>query len=303
MKLLKLIPSSNILWDTFISSLFNELKCLERDHFHFQLESTKDQELYVCCHTFPEHLSRVEVRDTFRHYFCTAFSDFMIEHFEEDYIREKIKEDFYFEDPLQIESIYQYCYFFLFLNEDHQTLNEHKIRERKSKIFKQCLKFLDEEKEFHLEGFIYFRNKEYLQELSEIIEYAIDEYILDKEYQDFIQLLKYFISIQESKISFLHVYHIRGQQFILFDQFGNPITDSEIEEHMKEWSEQPFGHEEVIVSTLLALNPKLMTVHTDDIELPIIRTIQKIFGEQVSICQGCTKCQKWKASKRIDVKT
>ncbi|WP_025025413.1 putative sporulation protein YtxC [Caldalkalibacillus mannanilyticus] len=303
MEILRIVPASGTLWNEFISFLEKELKCLEKDQFTFSFEKSEDYRLSLCCDTYPNHLSALEVVDTYRHYFSTAMSEFIVEHVEEEVVRQKIEYDFCFEDPVQIENIYRYCNFFLFLEEDHETRNEPKIVERKCKVFKRAYEYLEEERDVDLEGFIRFRLKEYYEELDEVIEYAVDEYILDKEYQEFIQLLRYFISKQESKVPFLHVYHRGGHQFLLFDGGGKRIAESEVESYMTEWSEHSIGNDDIIVSTLITMNPRQLHIHTEEPEFPVIQTLKKIFGDQVIICTHCPHCQDWKQQRRIEVKT
>ena len=41
--------------------------------------------------------------------------------------------------------------------------------------------------------------KDYIEQLEESVDKAIDEYLMDKEYREFIKLLRHFVDLQEPK--------------------------------------------------------------------------------------------------------
>ena len=46
--------------------------------------------------------------------------------------------------------------------------------------------------------------------------------MIEKEYKEFIKLLKYFVDIQESKIEKINIY-IKGGGYVLKDGYGNDV--------------------------------------------------------------------------------
>ena len=48
--------------------------------------------------------------------------------------------------------------------------------------------------------------------------FAVDEYVMDQQYQEFISLLKYFVRMQEVKLPIVHVLHKGGSEFALYDE-------------------------------------------------------------------------------------
>ena len=66
-----------------------------------------------------------------------------------------------------------------------------------------------------MEGFIRFRLKDYIEELKYIIDGSVDELLIDREYNEFIKLLRYFVEIQEPKVEEVHVL-LEGTKNILF---------------------------------------------------------------------------------------
>jgi putative sporulation protein YtxC len=298
LEVVKIVPASGKQeWEQFLFYLHKEFNDLKKEKFLYHIEPCEEGRYVLTSDNFPGHITDSEGLNTYRHFFCTALSEYIVEYLEKEIVERMIRSDFAFELPEQIKRIYKYCYYLLFLHEDHDERDDLKIAGRKCKIFKRAYEYLEEEREFNIDGFIRFRLKEYREELAEVIEYAIDEYILDKEYQDFIQLLKFFISKQDSKLPFLHVYHIKDRQFLLFDEQGNKVTDDEVEAYLEQWANHSLSYEDIIVSTLITINPKKMILHTNEPGFTVIQTLKTIFTEQLTICTKCNYCQLWKETK------
>lgn len=300
MNIIKIVPASKERWERFIPYLTQELKALEKDRFIFELISSEDGMSILQCEQYPKHLSRSEIVDTYRHFFSAALAEYIIEEIEQECIEKMIRDDFGFALQSQIKAIYRYCYYLLFMDEEKDMRDEFKIVERKCKIFRKAYEYLEEKKEFNLEGFIRFRLKEYTEELTEVIEYAIDEYIIDKEYKEFVQLLRYFISKQESKLPFLHVYHIKDRQFALYNEAGEKVTEKDIEYYLNQWAVHSISYEDIIVSTLITIAPKRLILHTGEPSYTAIDTLKSIFQDQLTVCTGCEHCQRWKQNQKSD---
>ena len=65
---------------------------------------------------------------------------------------------------------------------------------------------LEENEEINIQGFITFRMKELREDIEEIIDKVVEEYMVEKEYKEFVKLLKYFVDIQESRIDEINIY-------------------------------------------------------------------------------------------------
>ena len=76
---------------------------------------------------------------------------------------------------------------------------------------------LEENEEINIKGFITFRMKELREDIEEIIDKVVEEYMVEKEYKEFVKLLKYFVDIQESKIEKINIYIHEGGGYELKD--------------------------------------------------------------------------------------
>ncbi|MBM6821042.1 putative sporulation protein YtxC, partial [Clostridium saudiense] len=55
---------------------------------------------------------------------------------------------------------------------------------------------LEENEEINIKGFITFRMKELREDIEDIVDKVVEEYMVEKEYKEFVKLLKYFVDIQ-----------------------------------------------------------------------------------------------------------
>ena len=95
-------------------------------------------------------------------------------------------------------------------------MNSSPSRLRRIQMLKeQLIALLEENPQLSLDGFLKFRIQEYKEELREIAEYAIDEFMMDRQYQEFISLLQYFVYIQEAKI-LQHISFIKADMSLSF---------------------------------------------------------------------------------------
>ena len=151
---------------------------------------------------------------------------------------------------------------------------------------------LEENEEINIKGFITFRMKELREDIEEIIDKVVEEYMVEKEYKEFVKLLKYFVDIQESKIDKINIYIHEGGGYILKDGYGNDVFS----DFMKELSECRIDTEakieDIIISGLITNAPKQIIIHHKEncINTEFIETIVNVFGDRVFYCAGCANC-------------
>ena len=160
-------------------------------------------------------------------------------------------------------------------------------------IIEEIKTCLEENEEINIKGFITFRMKELREDIEEIIDKVVEEYMVEKEYKEFVKLLKYFVDIQESKIEKINIYIHEGGGYELKDGYGNDIFN----EFMKELSECKIDTEakieDIIISGLITNAPKQVIIHHKEncLNAEFIETIVNVFGDRVFYCTGCTNCE------------
>jgi putative sporulation protein YtxC len=224
---------------------------------------------------------------------AAEIADWIIANEEQKLLEGLIASQFHYKQPDDIQSILRYCTPMLRLESSERQPEQHKTVERRKQLIVQAAHaYLHERTEMNLEGFIRFRLQEYIEELHEMAEYAVDEFVMDQQYQEFISLLKYFVYIQEAKIPLAHLIHKGGNEFTLLNDRMEPISTNDCSATLKiEMVEKDINFEDVIVSTLISVSPQLIYIHTRDPDVQVIQTIMQIFENRVELCRYCRLCQ------------
>jgi putative sporulation protein YtxC len=226
-----------------------------------------------------------------RHYVASALSDVIVEKWESDLIRKMIRGSYSYFSRDEQDQILDYT---------GRTLNGtgsesrqwYKVN-RKSQILHKLRDYLDTADELVIEGFVTFRLRDYLEELEDAVDRAVDEFLMEREYREFIRLLKYFVDVQEPRLDHVHVLLRRGGSFKLIDDDGGAIKSESLEEFVVEMVESDVNYEDLLISALITLAPRSLTIHAQDLSGErdeALDTIMGVFGERVRICEGCAFC-------------
>jgi putative sporulation protein YtxC len=217
-----------------------------------------------------------------------VMADFIMDMEEGRMIREIIRKEYSYIDSHEIAKIEHYCNQLLHPMEE---MNADAGLRRKVKVSAALKKYLQEYSEMNWQGFVAFRLKEYREDLREVVEYAIDEFLMEKQYQEFISLLKYFVYIQEAKMPEVHLMHRGGHDFDLLNEQMSPIDTSQFDTFRIELIDQDINLEDMVVSALITVSPEVIHLHTREPELQVIKTIMNIFEGRARLCTSCKACQ------------
>lgn len=221
-------------------------------------------------------------------YLADIIADIVIDKLEKKFINRIIKHKYqYFnlEERTQIEE--------LTLNQLNEGYNINKRLGRlvrKQEIINQILKYFNKNKDLNIEGFVRFRLKDYIEELNFAVERAVDEFIVQKEYNEFIDLLKYFVDLQEPRVSVVHVLQEEDGSFQIMDRNHNFINNEYLEGYLADILNEEVNHEDLLISALINVAPLKIVLHFNDEEVE--ETVRSIFDERVELCKGCELCQK-----------
>lgn len=158
-------------------------------------------------------------------------------------------------------------------------------RERRlQKLTTRFSHYLEDHERLHLDGFMRFRLGDYRAEVQEAAETAIEERLMERQYQEFMTLLKSMVEWQETRTSAVHVLHSGGHAFRLLDEEMRPLDQDahEIENGLPDVQEEQ-EEESRVVSRLLAASPRQLYIHTPEPESQVIRTIIGIFGDRAAL--------------------
>ncbi|EJW16498.1 putative sporulation protein YtxC [Paenibacillus alvei] len=217
-----------------------------------------------------------------------AVAEFILSHKERLLLASLIEKDSKYNE-VERRKIEEYCQ--QLLNGGDESGSSESRRRRKGKLTRALRRYLEDHTDLNVEGFIQFRLRHYLSELREVVDYAIDEYVLERQYQEFIGLLKYFVFIQETKIPLAHLMHKGGHEFTLLDEDLQPLEPKHVMNGMVvEMIDYDMEMEDMIVSTLINVSPQNIIIHTREPDSQVIKTIQQIFESRVHVCVLCNSC-------------
>lgn len=226
----------------------------------------------------------LETRDIVRSFVSLAVMEWIIEYVQPYAIRQLLVKEFPPEMLKDWETLYPYILNVLNEMDSMQTEVSYK-----TKLYQQILEYLQEHRELVLDGFIRFRLKRYMDMLSDAIELGHEQFREDKEYKEFIELLRYFVSLQETRYELVHVLKGTSKPFYFFDENGHLINLDQLDMVLQSVG-QEFREEDYVVSALITLSPKRILFHLSEQKSALEDTLRHIFGDRLSACKTCAYC-------------
>lgn len=243
-----------------------------------------------------------EDNDKFLEFLVELITEVIIEFYEEKLIKQILNYNYFYFDEYERIKICNNCMEIIdsgfkpennFYNIDNL---EGKRLEEKTRIdmVKCAVKFyLRENKSMILEGFVHFRLKEYLSYLDNVIDTAVNQFIIEKEYNEFINILRIYVESKIPNCNLIHLIYINGESIIL-DEEKNIVSVSENVINAKYLSDISFSSNDLALNILLTLLPEKVEIHLIGDEDDFINTIKLIFDGRVFICKECNICRTYR---------
>lgn len=227
-----------------------------------------------------------------KHYIANAISDIIIDIMENKILKRCIDTNYYYFNDEERGRILAFACKSLGSDSD-QSRDECIYRlSRKARVLQKVLDYLDMNNNIIIEGFIRFRMKDYVTELEDAIDRAVEEYLMEREYNEFIKLLRYFVEIQEPKVDTVNVLKNPDNSYRLLDGQGRPVNNEILDDLAEEVLENNINYDDLLVSSLITIAPTRIIIHDQSIseKSEILDTIKKVFYQKVIICRGCDMC-------------
>lgn len=233
-----------------------------------------------------------DARTILKNHLAGIIADIILEYWEDHLVREIIRENYYYFAEEEKDMIFRYTLQHINREKDGSSSGQICLVIRKSRILQKVLEYMHGNNRIILDGFIKFRLKEYINELREAADSAVDDFLIEREYREFIQLLKYFVGIQEPRYEQIHVLIKPEKYFVLYDEKHRVIKRDCLEGCIIELSDNEISYDDLLVSVLITLSPRWITIHYEgDCGVPAaIDTIVNVFEERVTRCGGCKLC-------------
>lgn len=215
----------------------------------------------------------------------------VIDELEETLLKRLIMQNYFYFDASEREKILTIC--FDIMADDFTNLFDKKFKI----LYDIFYSFLSTHKSIILNGFINFRLKDYLSVLDEVVNEAVNNFVIEKEYLEFISLLKLYINSQSCGCEMVHII-FSSSESILLDENKNLIVVADDIFKAKYLSDISFSSNDYILNSLLTLLPKKIYIHlVDDYIDEFVNTLQLVFENRVSLCTDCDICNLYKKTK------
>lgn len=268
---------------------------LQKSFENINLENT-----YISIKNF-KHFNNIIIHHTgndytkFNNYISNSITKAIIEYCEEEIIYNNISLNYFYFNTYEKKKI---------LENTLNLLEEEKTSKiRYDYINNEIYKALLSTHSLYLQGIISFKLNSYINFLNTQIDIAVNRFLIDKEYLEFVNILKLYIKseAENSKIEHLHLIY-KDKISIITDDNQNIISYNDNLRKAKYISDISFSSNDLALNTLLNLIPKSITIHlVDGYPDEFINTLKLIFQEKVKICEDCDICSIYK-QKQIENK-
>lgn len=214
--------------------------------------------------------------------FSNMLSQYIINFYEKSFIRQQLSFDYFY---------FSYKDKKIILNSVIDKMHTESNISRKKNILNTCIiNYFLENNSCNLDGFINFRLYNYKEFINLIIENVINDYVIQKEYDEYVNLLHEYITLQTPQSENIHLIYSDTTK-ILLDDSKNIIAntcDSQIY-----LSDISFSSNDFILNSLLNLLPKKIFIHLGTIEDNFIKFIKLVFKDRYILCNNCTVCSQY----------
>ena len=267
--------------DRALDYLLNEFNSIELNDVYFSLNKFKHYKNIII------HYKGKNTND-FISKISSILSLFVIDELENALLNRILIQNYFYFDEKERSKILDIC--FDIMTDDFTKLFDKKLNLLSNNFFE----FISNNKIIILNGFINFRVKEYLKILDDIANEAVNHFIIEKEYFEFISLIKLYINSQECNSNIVHIIYSNSES-VLLDENKNIINVKQNIFNAKYLSDITFSSNDYTLNALLTLIPKKIYIHLiDDYIDEFINTLQLVFEKKITICTECNICKIYK---------
>ena len=228
----------------------------------------------------------------FEHNLSDILTNCIISFYEEKIIERLINYNYFYFDSLEKSKIKFEC-----LNLLNNTAT-HEFCFRKDSLWLCIYNYLHENQKMILQGFVDFRLSPYIKSLDYATDISVNKFIIEREYNEFISLLKLYIHSKPNSEKIVHLIYI-NKDSILLDENKNIIPMSKNNFDAKYLSDISFSSNDITLNTLLNIIPKELYLHLiSDESDEFIETLKLIFEDRLQICTNCNICKTYNLIKQ-----
>lgn len=229
------------------------------------------------------------LKNIFYIFISNILYDIVVDEFYENYADNFIRESYFFLQSGEKKTIIEESMHYVRGKIEISDQDAVYCINKKNAIIEKIKSCIGENESINVDGFILFRIKDLLGDLEAMLDRVVEKYMVEKEYDEFIKLLRYFVDIQESKINCLDIEIKNDGSYIIKDGEGYDITKQLFGELVEFRTENETSSEDLLISVLITNSPEKIRIHCIENcrNNEIIDTIKKVFEDRVCICKSC----------------
>lgn len=269
--------------NSIIEYLLNRFSCIDLEHLYISSNSFKIYNNVIV------HYSGSNM-DLFFNYVCRILTDTVLNFYELIILKNELDDNFFYFSRAEKSRILELC---KAENSDNSDFYEDKF----FCVYNAFSRYLHEQHSIVLNGFINFRLYEYHNKLDYILNACINRYLIEREYLEFISILKLYINSNVPHIENINLVYLKNKAILLDDEKKNIDIKSSDSFHAKFLSDITFSDNDYVLNYLLNALPAHLTIHLPSEQClhdDFINTLKLIFENRVSICTNCNLCSVYK---------
>jgi putative sporulation protein YtxC len=155
--------------------------------------------------------------------------------------------------------------------------------------------FVEGETAIHMkvDGVMRFRARDYLAAIDDAIREIVEQFLSDREYEEFVSMLRYMLDAQPASAEEIHLY-CTDERIWMTDPNGTLIQDREVSAAAFQVTEdEEVNAEDLTMSVLITRSPCNIVIHDLTTAPPwpsFAETVERVFLERSTRCENCSTC-------------
>ena len=230
--------------------------------------------------------------DNFYKILCDILTKCILFFYEKRLTKNIISYNYFYFNDIETKQILDSC--IDLFNSDSNIYNE-----KYKTIYNSVYSYIIEHHSIVLNGFVNFRLKNYKEILDYNIDLCVNNFLIEKEYYEFINILHLYVNSKESIVNTIHLLYV-NKESILMDDNKNIIQIQDNIFDAKYLSDISFSANDYCLNTLLNLLPEKLNIHLiDNYEDEFITTLKLIFENRVTVCNDCDICRVYRFTNNV----
>lgn len=166
-------------------------------------------------------------------------------------------------------------------------------------IFDALCESLRQQQPLSVDAVVRFRLRDPLKGVEKAVDMVVDQFLSDREYEEFVSMLRYMLDQQPQRQQVLHVF-CSDERVWICDAEGRLVRDEEVSTAAAVVSDgEEVNAEDLAMSILITRSPCRIVIHDITRTAPwpsFSETVERVFLERTDRCKHCSTCRKLEAA-------